>query len=89
VQGSEPSPVDEDLRQAQDRFLVPDGARPPRIEFPRGDGGFLPVIYDPVEELFRVPVRLVDLLFGRWVVREQVLWVLFVTPCRGVPPKNI
>ena len=66
--GGEPPSFDEDLRQAQGRFLVPDTIRPPGIDFPRGDGGFGPVIYKPIQEYFdrgKALVRLSDRLFDR------------------------
>ena len=45
--GDEPSLFDEDLRQAQGCFFVPDGVRPVGIDFLRGDGDLGPVINEP------------------------------------------
>src|SRR5262245_11160167 len=88
VQRNKPSPFNEDLRQVQDRFLVPDGARPPGVKLPRGDGGLRPVVYEPVQELFsrrRVYAR----LLRRWVVREQVVRILFVIPRQHRGPLSL
>src|SRR6516162_1916828 len=66
--GHEPSLFDEDLRQAQARFLVPDGVGSVGIDFPRCDGGLGPVINEPIQELFnwrRAPARLFNRLFDR------------------------
>ena len=43
--GDEPPLFDEDIRQAQSRFLVSDGVGSVDIDFPRGDGGLGPVVW--------------------------------------------
>src|SRR5262249_46810139 len=49
--GDEPPLFDEDIRLAQGRFLVSDGVGSVDINFPRGDGGLGPVVYEPVQKI--------------------------------------
>jgi hypothetical protein len=74
VDGGEPAPFNEDLRQAQGCSLVSEGTRPEGIDLPRGDGGLGPVIDEPVQQPFdrgRVSARLFDRLFNRWPPLSQ------------------
>src|SRR5262249_9683633 len=72
--GHEPSLFDEDLRQAQGRFLVSDGVGSVGIDFPRGDGGLGPML-KPVEQ--RLCGRRLRLFGWGW-------WSSFVEPLKEV-----
>ena len=65
-EGDKPAVFGQNFGQVDCTLPISDGVRSDSINISRGHGGFVPVSQEPVQELWRTPVRLFARRFGWW-----------------------